>query len=103
MIATAKTDLSAGQVLDTLGGYTTYGQCENAEVVRTEGLLPIGLAEGATLTRDVSQDEVLTYTDVELPDGRLCDRLRAEQEARFGGGPAATGETMAVAHDADSA
>jgi predicted homoserine dehydrogenase-like protein len=103
VIATAKTDLRAGQELDTLGGYTTYGQCENAEVVRAEGLLPIGLAEGALLTRDVSQDDVLTYADVELPDDRLCDRLRAEQNALFGGGPAATGQTVAVAPDGDGA
>jgi predicted homoserine dehydrogenase-like protein len=26
---------------------------------------------------------VLTYDDVELPAGRLCDRLRAEQCAYF--------------------
>ena len=29
--------------------------------------------------RDIGQDEVLTYDDVELPPGRLADRLRAEQ------------------------
>jgi predicted homoserine dehydrogenase-like protein len=103
VVATAKTDLSAGQVLDALGGYTTYGQCENAEVVRAESLLPIGLAEGAALTRDVAQDEVLVYADVDLPEGRLCDRLRAEQEARFSGGAAQGGETVAVARDADGA
>jgi len=27
---------------------------------------------------------VLTYDDVELPEGRLCDKLRAEQNAYFG-------------------
>jgi predicted homoserine dehydrogenase-like protein len=61
----------------------TYGLCENADVVRAERLLPMGLAEGATLTRDVSQDQVLTYDDVQIPPGRLCDALRAEQDAHF--------------------
>lgn len=83
VITCAKTDLKAGDVIDGLGGYTTYGECENAEVVRAENLLPIGLAIGCQLKRDIARDEVLTYADVEVPAGRLSDRLRAEQEAYF--------------------
>jgi predicted homoserine dehydrogenase-like protein len=37
--------------------------------------------EGVRVVRPVAQDEVLTYDDVELPGDRLCDRLRAEQDA----------------------
>ncbi len=44
----------------------------------------MGLAEGCRLKRDVPKDQVLTYADVELPAGRLVDRLRAEQAAAFG-------------------
>ena len=40
---------------------------------------------GCMLRRDVAQDEVLTYDDVDLPPGRLADRLRAEQFERFRG------------------
>jgi hypothetical protein len=29
------------------------------------------------------KDEAVTYADVELPAGRLCDKLRAEQTAHF--------------------
>lgn len=79
VVATAKRDLRAGETLDGLGRYTVYGQCENADVAAVEGLLPIGIAEGCTLGRDVRKDEVLTYDDVALPPERLCDRLRAEQ------------------------
>jgi predicted homoserine dehydrogenase-like protein len=86
VLTTAKTDLKAGQVLDGLGYYMTYGQCENADVVREQKLLPIGLAEGCRVKRDIARDEVLAYDDVELPEGRLCDRLRAEQNAYFFGG-----------------
>jgi predicted homoserine dehydrogenase-like protein len=82
--AAAKTALSVGTTLDGLGGYTTYGLAENADVFATERLLPIGLAEGCRLLRDVSRDDVLSYDDVELPPGRLADRLRAEQDERFG-------------------
>ena len=85
VVATAKTDLAAGDTIDGIGGYMTYGLAENADVTQQENLLPIGLAEGCRLTRAVAKDDVLTYSDVELPAGRLCDRLRAEQNARFFG------------------
>jgi predicted homoserine dehydrogenase-like protein len=83
VVATAKRDLRAGETLDGIGWYMTYGQCENAPVAESERLLPMGLAEGCRLTRHVPKDRVLTYDDVEVPEGRLPDVLRAEQRARF--------------------
>lgn len=83
VVATAKTDLKAEQVLDGIGYYMTYGQCENAVVARAENLLPMGLAEGCRLNRDIAKDQVLTYDDVSVPEGRLCDKLRAEQNSYF--------------------
>jgi predicted homoserine dehydrogenase-like protein len=93
VVATAKRDLRAGETIDGLGGYGTYGQCENADVVARERLLPIGVAEGCRLVRDVATDAVLTYDDVTLPPGRLVDRLRDEQAAMVAGAavPAGTG------------
>jgi predicted homoserine dehydrogenase-like protein len=41
------------------------------------------LAEGCRLKRDLPKDSVITYDDVELPAGRLCDELRAEQDRVF--------------------
>lgn len=83
VVATAKTDLEAGAVIDGLGCYMTYGLAENADTARRENLLPIGLAEGCRLKRSISRDEVLTFDDVELPPGRLCDRLWREQMELF--------------------
>jgi len=83
VVATAKVDLKVGDVLDEIGGYQTYGQCETAEITLEQNLLPVGLAEGCVMIRDVLKDQVLTYADVSLPPGRLCDRLRAEQNAHF--------------------
>jgi predicted homoserine dehydrogenase-like protein len=83
VVTTAKSDLATGTCLDGLGGYSCYGQSENADVARAERLLPMGVAEGCRLRRDVPRDQVLTYEDVELPPNRLVDRLRAEQEAAF--------------------
>ena len=79
VVAVAKRDIKAGETLDALGGYDTYGVCERAEVTATERLLPMGVAEGCVVRRDVTKDEVLTYADVDLPVGRLVDRLREEQ------------------------
>jgi len=75
--------LKAGQTLDGIGQYMTYGQCETAEITADDQLLPMGLAEGCVLTRDVSKDQVLTYADVIVPEGRFCDKLRQEQNEYF--------------------
>ncbi|MEH2219956.1 MAG: Gfo/Idh/MocA family oxidoreductase [Nostoc sp.] len=83
VVTTAKIDLKAGETLDGIGYYMTYGQCENSPIVQQQNLLPIGLAEGCRLKRDISKDQVLTYEDVELPEGRLCDQLRTEQNNYF--------------------
>lgn len=87
VVATAKIDIKAGQVLDGIGGYHTYGLAENAQTCHRQRLLPMGLAEGCTLTRDVAKDAVLTYDDVILPPGRMCDALRREQDEMFFGRP----------------
>ncbi|MBG1242643.1 NAD(P)H-dependent oxidoreductase [Nostoc sp. NZL] len=83
VVTTAKIDLKAGETLDGIGYYMTYGQCENSDIVQQQNLLPIGLAEGCRLKQDITKDQVLTYEDVELPEGRLCDQLRTEQNNYF--------------------
>ena len=88
VVAAAKVDLEPGQELDALGGYTMYGLAENADVAAAERLLPLGLAPRCRLIRRVAKDEVLTYDDVDVPDGRLVDRLRAEQNEKFAAAPA---------------
>jgi predicted homoserine dehydrogenase-like protein len=84
VVAAAKTDLKAGQMIDGLGGYMTYGLAENADTRELENLLPIGVAEGCILKHDINKDQVITYNDVLIPEGRLIDRLRQEQAAYFG-------------------
>src|SRR3954452_8184871 len=83
VVATAKRDLREGETIDPIGYYMTYGQCENSDVVDAQRLLPIGLAEGCRLLRDVPRDQVLSYDDVVVPTGRLADELRAEQNRVF--------------------
>jgi len=83
--AVAKRDLKAGEVLDDYGMYMTYGEAVNADEMCRNQYLPEGLVEGCVLTRDVPKDAVLTYRDVNLPQDRLADRLRAEQYRHFRG------------------
>jgi predicted homoserine dehydrogenase-like protein len=97
VIAAAKRDLRAGEVIDGLGHYMTYGLCENARTVHADRLLPIGLAEGCRLKRDVPRDHVLSYDDVNVPPGRLCDALRREQDIHFFGTSATPRPEMAGA------
>ncbi len=85
VITMAKRDLKAGETLDGIGAYMTYGTIENSDVCQRDRLLPMGLSEGCVLTRDIAVDEAIRYDDVTMPEGRLADRLRAEQEQYFGG------------------
>jgi predicted homoserine dehydrogenase-like protein len=83
--AVAKRDLKAGEMLDDYGMYMTYGEAVNTEEMRKSRYLPEGLVEGCRLKRDIKKDTVVTYADVDLPPGRLADRLRAEQYRHFDG------------------
>lgn len=83
VVAVAKRDLKAGERLDGIGGFCTYGLIDNAKAARSVSALPIGLSEGGVLKRDVAKDAVLSFDDVELPRGRLSDALWNEQLARW--------------------
>lgn len=83
VVTAAKIDLKAGSILDGIGEYMTYGLCENADITFLENLLPIGVAENCILKNDIKKDQVLTYEDVILPEGRIIDLLRREQNEYF--------------------
>ena len=83
VITVAKCDLRAGDVLDGIGGFTSYGMLDNSDACQRDNLLPMGLNEGCQLINDIRKDAPITYQDVELPKGRLCDRLRGEQDQHF--------------------
>ena len=87
VISVAKKDLEAGETLDGMGGFCSYGVIDNADVCRRDNLLPIGLSEGAVLRRAVQKDQPVTFDDVTIPEGRLIDRLYAEQQSHFSRAP----------------
>ena len=83
VITVAKRDLQAGEVLDGIGGFTCYGVIENSEVCQAGNLMPMGLSQGCRVKWDLARDQAITYGDVVLPEGRLVDKLRAEQNSYF--------------------
>jgi len=83
--AVAKRDLRAGEILDDYGMYMTYGEAVNVDEMSKQQYLAEGLVEGCKLRRNIKKDAVITYSDVELPNNRLADRLRAEQYRHFCG------------------
>lgn len=83
VITAAKRDLGAGEILDGIGGFTCYGLTENSDVFRAENFLPMGLSAECRLKRTIPKDQPIRYRDVELPERRLSDKLRAEQDAYF--------------------
>jgi len=82
-LAVAKKDLKAGDVLDGMGGFTCYGLIDTYEVCQAANYLPMALSQDCRLKRDIPKDTPISYADIDLPIGRLCDKIRAEQTAYF--------------------
>jgi len=83
VVSVAKRDLKAGERLDGIGGFCTYGLIDNATAARATSGLPIGLCEGCVLRRDVAKDNVLSVEDVEALPGGLAEALWREQRERW--------------------
>ena len=82
VVAVAKRRLRAGETLDGEGGYTVWGKLLPAAASLEQGALPIGLAHGVRLLRDVEAGAVVRQTDVEAASGEGAG-ARREMERRF--------------------
>jgi len=93
VIATAKRDLKAGEMLDGEGGYTVWGKLFSADksiaLNKNEGGLPLGLAHNVKLTRPVKLGQSLTWADVAIDESLPAYRTRREMEALFRGAQSA--------------
>ena len=85
VVTVAKRDLKSGERLDGVGGFCAYGLIDNHVAARGMNALPIGLSEGCVLRRNISKDSVLAFDDVDVPKGRIIDRLWREQDERWPG------------------
>ena len=80
----AKRDLREGEVIDGEGGEHVFGVLRATVAGAADDVLPMGLARGARLLRDVARGAEVTCTDVEMPATGAAGQLRAElaQERR---------------------
>ncbi len=85
VVAVAKKDLAAGDLLDGEGGYTAWGKLLPAGTSHGSRALPIGLAHGVSLIRPVKHGAIITYDDIgELPDNAAARcRRKLENSADF--------------------
>ncbi len=79
--ARAKRDLRAGETLDAIGEYCYRGFA----LSRTDSIaldaLPLGLAQGATVTRAIANGDYLTYANCQPDDALKIVQVRREQDA----------------------
>ena len=84
VVAVAKRALKSSETLDGEGGYTVYGKLVPVGRSLTEGALPIGLAHGVRLTRDVAAGTIVRMSDVALDQGSVALKLRREMAGKTG-------------------
>ena len=82
VVTVAKRSLKAGERLDGVGGFCSYGLIENRTAARAYNALPIAMSDDCVLLRDIAKDEVVGFHDVKMPSARLRDELWLEQQRR---------------------
>lgn len=84
VVATAKRDLKAGEMLDGEGGFCVWGKQQPADVSLRERSLPLGLAHNVKLKRDIATGDKLKWSDVDVDEADDAVKVRREMEAAFG-------------------
>ena len=82
VVATAKKDLAAGELLDGEGGYTVWGKLVSAQTSVRNRLLPVALAHHVPLKNDVPKGQSVSWDDVVIDESlSTALELRRETEA----------------------
>jgi len=84
VVATAKRALKVGEMLDGEGGFCVWGRQTPADVSLERELLPLGLAHGVKLKRDIAEGQALRWSDVAYDPNDPAVKIRREMEAAFG-------------------
>ena len=77
-VATAKSDLKAGDMLDGEGGFAVWANAIPATRSQAIDALPIGLAHHVKLKNPVPRDQIVSFSDVELVDNLDVVNFRKE-------------------------
>lgn len=83
VVATAKRDLKAGEMLDGEGGYTVWGKLYPAAKSLKIGGLPIGLAHNMALSKDIAAGSPVCWSDVKADESLQAIQIRREMEKAF--------------------
>ena len=85
VVATAKRNLKAGEMLDGEGGFTVWGKLYPAKASLEMGGLPIGLAHNMKLKNDIVEGQSISWSDVDVDvdDTLEAISIRREMEAKF--------------------
>jgi predicted homoserine dehydrogenase-like protein len=82
VVATAKKDLAAGDLLDGEGGFTVWGKLVSAEKSVSEGHLPVAMAHHVKLRNAVPKGGIVRWEDIVIDDSlATAIELRRETEA----------------------
>ncbi len=86
-ITVAKRDLKAGETIDGIGGYTTYGSIATAEETYKNGYVVYGLVNKKTrMLKDVRKGQLLTLDMVELDTSTQLYQTRKMQDRMYHNG-----------------
>lgn len=83
VIAVSKRALRAGEMLDGEGGFTVYGKVVPSERSLEFGAVPIGLAHGLKLLKDVPAGQPVRWSDVQYDSSNQAISFRLEMEKMF--------------------
>ena len=86
VIATAKRELAAGEILDGEGGYMVWGKLVSAKKSVAIGGLPIGLTSGLKLKRRISSGSPVLWNDIEFDNSLEVFKIRKNMENEFKSG-----------------
>ncbi|MDF1489316.1 NAD(P)H-dependent oxidoreductase [Tessaracoccus caeni] len=81
VVGRAKGDLEPETTLEGLGGNHFYGWAIPAEKAGELGAVPIGLLQHSRLKVAKSQDEIITYADLEIDETRPIVAMRRLQDS----------------------
>lgn len=83
VVCATRAPMRAGETIDGEGGYAVYGTVASASEARSRRLVPMGLAHGCKLTRDVPIDHPIGEDDVAFDEDAFVWKLRREQDRFF--------------------
>ncbi len=80
VVCMAKREIKIGEILEGIGGHDWHGLIMTYKEARRKKALPIGVAKGAKVVRNIKRGEIISENDVRIDEGSFVYRLRKLQE-----------------------